>query len=195
MPELPLPTSNDPATVLVIDDDPLLADLLTEWVREKWDCRTVNDGDEALAVVDEAVDVVLLDRQMPGLPGEDVLRRIRENELPVQVLMVSGVEPDFDVIGLPFDDYLRKPVDRPSLQETIEGLLLRRTYHPAVQRFFVCTAKLELLQAAKTAAELSGDDRYLRLKAKADELRQAADATLGKRTEIVAEFHDVNADD
>ncbi len=183
------------ARALVVDDDPLLSDLLAEWVAEKWRCETASGGAEAVDVVDDSFDVVLLDRQMPDLSGEAVLERIREDELPVQVVVISGVEPDFDVVDLPFDDYLRKPVDRPTLQAAIEGVLLRRTYHPTVQQFFVCTAKLELLESAKPAGELAGDERYLSLLARADELRQSADATLGERTEHVAGFNDVSADD
>ena len=181
--------------MLVVDDDPLLADLTGEWVREKWDCETVNDGTSALEVVGDGFDVVLLDRQMPGLRGEEVLAAIRERELPIQVLMVSGVEPGFDVVELPFDDYLRKPIDRPTLQEKVEALLLRRTYHPDIREFFASVAKLELLEASMPSAELVGDDRYLGLKARADELRQASDATLGEATELVAGLHDAKADD
>lgn len=193
--ELSIPAGGRPARVLIVDDDPMLADLLTEWVREKWDCETVNGGSEAMSIVDDGFDVVLLDRQMPGLAGEDVLEAIRDRDLDVRVMMVSAVEPDFDLLELPIDDYLRKPVDRPAVQGKIEGLLLRRTFHAAVEQFFACVAKLEAIERAKSASDLAASEPYLALKAKADELRQSVDATLGRRSELVSELHDVNADD
>ncbi len=75
---------------------------------------------------------------MPGMSGEAVLAEIREQiEFPLQVMMVSGVAPDFDVIDLPIDDYLRKPVERPTLQAKIEQVFFRRTYRQVVEEYFV----------------------------------------------------------
>ncbi|MFB6267065.1 MAG: response regulator [Halodesulfurarchaeum sp.] len=183
------------ATVLVVDDDPLLADLIAEWVREKWDCVTVNSGSRALEVVDEGVDIVLLDRQLGDTSGEAVLEEIRDRGLPTQVMIVSGVEPDVDIVELAIDDYVQKPVDRPTIQEKIEGLVLRRTYEPTVEQYFVCVAKLEVLEETQSPAALAADEMYLRLRAKADELRQDAAATLGARTSPVANFQGIELDD
>lgn len=183
------------AEVVVVDDEPMLADLLAEWVAEKWNCRAVNGGHEALDQVDAGTDVVLLDRQMLDLSGDEVLASIREDQLPCQVMMVSAAEPDYDIFDLPFDDYLQKPVKRPVIQERVEQLLLRRTYHPDIQQFFTITRKVALLETRKPADELAGHEEYLTLKATADELRQAADATLGARTPHVQEAVDVEVDD
>ncbi|MFB6353694.1 MAG: response regulator [Halobacteriales archaeon] len=195
MPELSLPSSETIAEVLVVDDEPMMADLLQEWVREKWRCEAVYNGSDALEIVSENIDVVLLDRQMPDFSGEEVLRELRTMGLDCQVMFISGVEPDPDVLELPFDDYLMKPVERPSLQEAIEALLIRRSYHPVVQEFFSAVAKIELLQDALSPRELADDERYLALRREADELRQTADATLGQRTQHVEEIYDVEADD
>lgn len=193
--EFAIPPGGPPARILVVDDDPMLVDLLAEWVKEKWDCESATGGEEALATIDDSFDVVLLDRQMPDLAGEKVLHTIRERGLDVRVLMVSAVEPDFDLLDLPIDDYLRKPVDRPALQATVEGLLLRRTFHDVVEQFFACGAKLDVLEAAKPATALAANSSYLALKAKADELRQSVDATLGRRSELASTLPDGNADD
>lgn len=194
MTDVVLSSTTRPASVLVVDDDPMLADLLSEWVAEKWECHVARGGEEALEVLD-GNDVVLLDRRMPDLSGDEVLERIRDTTADVQVLMVSSIEPGFDILDMPFDDYLRKPVDRPTLQEAIEGLLVRRSYHPDVQQFFAAMTKIDWLEATKSSEELAEHEAYLSLRARADELRQKADATLGQVTEHVEQFHDVNADD
>lgn len=178
--------------VLMVDDDEMLAGLFAEWVREKWDCTAVTSGADAVDAADGDTDVVLLDRQMPEMRGEEVLATIREEALSVQAMMVSGVEPGLE---LSIGDYLRKPVDRPTLQATIEGLLVRRTYHPVVQRFYNCARKLEILETSLSDEEPAGSEGYRRLKVRADELRQAADATLGKRSDHAATITDFGADD
>lgn len=195
MSEITLSSAGRQASVLVVDDEAMLADLLYEWVNEKWPCEAVYSGQEALEVVDGTIDLVLLDRQMPDLSGEEVLQTIRDQHGSIQVLMVSAIEPNFDILDLPFDGYLQKPVDRPTVQEAIEGLLIRRTYEPAIREFFSAVAKIEILEAVKSPAELAEDERFIALKSKADDLRQRADATLGRVTRHVSEMHDVEADD
>lgn len=181
--------------VLVVDDDEMLADLFAEWVEEKWHCRAVNSGRDAVEAADADTDVVLLDRQMPGMGGEEVLAALREAELDLQAMMISGVAPGLDLLELSIGDYLQKPVDRPTLQAAIEGLLIRRTYTPLVQRFYNCARKLEILEAAVGSEELAGSEAYVELKVTADELRQTADATLGKRSDHAAALSNFGADD
>lgn len=189
-------STNTTGRLLVVDDEPLLAELLAEWIREKWECETVTTPADVVSQVDETLDIVLLDRQMPGMSGEAVLDAIYEQlDVSLQVMMVSGVAPDFDIIDLPIDDYLRKPVERPILQAKIEQLFFRRTYRQDVEEYFVCAAKLDVLERVKAAGELAENDQYLSLRARADELRQEADATLGRMSEHVAEFHEMEADD
>lgn len=180
---------------LVVDDEAGLADLYAEWVAEKWKCTAVYDGESALETIGPDTDIVLLDREMPGLSGEAVLQQLRADGYSVQVLMVSGIAPDVDLIEYPIDDYLHKPVKRPDLQQRIEELLMRRTYHPRIQRYFTVAAKLRLLEAARPAAALVEDDDYLSLRATADQLRQESEATLGARSDHVDEFTVAELDD
>lgn len=195
MADYSLPSTSSVANILVVDDDQMMVELLSEWVNEKWECETAIGGESALNLFDESFDVVLLDRQMPDVSGEKVLEEIRANDTETQVMMVSGVAPDFDILDLPFNKYLQKPVDRPTVQAAIEELLLRRTYHQQVQEFFSAASKIELLEDVKRETELADDERYLSLRLAADERRQQADATLGQVTEHVDQFHDIEADD
>jgi len=184
----PIPALNSTVNCLVVDDRRAMANLYAEWVGEKWGCRTAYGGEAAFEEIGPRTDIVLLDREMPVRAGEDVLRSIRDGGYDVQVVMVSGVEPDVDLIDYPIDDYLEKPVDRPTLQGKVEELLVRRTYHPTIQRYFVAVAKLELLEETQPESELVDDDDYLALRATADELRQESNATLGSRSDHVADF-------
>jgi len=105
--------SEQPPLVLVVEDEPDLADLYAAWLGDEYRVRTAYGGQEALDELDEAddeVDAILLDRRMPGLSGDEVLAAVRERGIDCRVAMVTAVEPDFDILKMGFDDYLVKPV-------------------------------------------------------------------------------------
>ncbi len=101
------------ARVLVVDDDPALAEMLGIVLRgEGFDTAFVADGDQALAAFRrERPDVVLLDLMLPGTDGLEVCRQIRaESGVPIVMLTAKGDTVDV-VLGLESgaDDYVVKP--------------------------------------------------------------------------------------
>ena len=163
-------TASDPPTVLVIEDERDLAGVYERWLAEHYDVRVAHDGESALGSLDADVDVMVLDRVMPGLSGDEVLERIREEEYGCRVAIVSAVEPDFDVIEMGFDHYLTKPVTGEELVEAVEKLLQRNEYTDLVQEYFSLVSKKALLDATKTEREREDDDRYADLVARIAEL-------------------------
>ncbi|MFB6096754.1 MAG: response regulator [Haloferacaceae archaeon] len=157
-------------TVLVVDDEPALAELYAEWLRD-YDVLVADGGERALELVDEA-DVVLLDREMPGLGGDEVLERIRAREVSCQVAMVTGVKPDLDVVDLPFDAYLVKPVSGDDLRNTVERLLARRSYADLFRTYFALVRKRSLLLETHPAEELLADERFRELERRIDETNE-----------------------
>jgi predicted DNA binding protein/CheY-like chemotaxis protein len=131
--------------VLVVDDDEDLADTYALWLEEEFEVRTAYSGDAAIDSVDDDVDVVLLDRRMPAMPGDEVLAEIRDRDLDCQVSMLTAVEPDSDVVSLPFDDYLVKPVTQSDVVEVIDDLLLRTAFDEETQEFLALDATAETL--------------------------------------------------
>lgn len=113
----------DRPTVLFVDDQPALADGHAAQLTDHCETLTAYDGESALEVLDEDVDVVFLDRRMPGLDGGSVLEAIRERDHDFRVVMLTGVEPDADVVEMGYDEYLVKPVDGEALRDTVERLL------------------------------------------------------------------------
>lgn len=118
-----------PARVLVIDDDQELCALMTEFLASHgYQVSTAGDGAEGLeAALRERPDVVILDVMMPRLDGFDVLRQLRkQSRLPV--LMVSARTAHEDRIqGLNFgaDDYLLKPFEVGELLARLRAILRR----------------------------------------------------------------------
>ncbi len=155
--------SDDHPAALIVEDEPDLANLYAAWLQGVCDVETAYDGNEALAAIDDSIDVVLLDRRMPGLSGDVVLDTIRDRGLDCRVAMVTAVEPDFDIIGMGFDDYLIKPVSKDELHSIIDQLMLRSTYDEQLQEFFALASKKALLDAEKTDAERKTSEEYARL--------------------------------
>ena len=170
--------SEQPPLVLVVEDEPDLADLYAAWLGDEYRVRTAYGGHEALDQLDEVddeVDAILLDRRMPGLSGDEVLTAVRERGIDCRVAMVTAVEPDFDILEMGFDDYLVKPVTSETLRETVQGLLRRGEYDSEVQELFSLTSKKAMLESEKSASDLADNDEYQRLTDRIEELRERAD--------------------
>ncbi|MHB9286748.1 HalX domain-containing protein [Halobacteriales archaeon Cl-PHB] len=168
-------TTDQSVTVLVVDDEEDIADLYTTWLEMDQSVRTAYGGKEALEKVDGDVDIVFLDRQMPDYSGDEVLAEIRDRELDTRVVMVTAVDPDFDIVEMGFDDYLTKPVMREDLAEAVESMLERDGYDDTVQEYFALTSKKATLEAEKTPSELQDNDEYQQMVQRVEELEAEAD--------------------
>lgn len=166
--------------VVIVDDEPDLADLYASWLSGDYAVSTAYDGREALDVLDDSVDVVLLDRRMPGTSGDEVLERIRDRELDCGVAMITAVDPDFDILELGFDAYLTKPVAASDLAAVTTRLIRRSEYTDTLREFFAKLSTRETLAAEKPEFELEADERYLELEAEIDRLREESEAYMSE---------------
>lgn len=183
--------SEDRPTVLVVEDDPDLADLYAEWLKDEYNVRTAYGGEKALQTIDDDVDIALLDRRMPDLSGDQVLDAIRDRNIECRVAMVTAVEPDFDIVEMGFDNYLVKPVSREALQDTVSNLLLRSEYDKGMQELFSLASKKALLESEHGSAELQDHDEYQDLTDRIRELRDELDRKLDRidETDEVASLY------
>jgi len=170
-------------TVLVVEDEPDLAELYTAWLERDCPVRTALDGQEALSELDSDVDVVLLDRRMPGLSGDEVLRRIRDRSVECRVAMVTAVEPDVDIIEMGFDDYLIKPVAKDDIEETVTQLTRRNEYDSKLNEYLGLIRKKNTIESNRTRTELDASEEFDRLQRRIDDLGDDVDP-------MVREFDD-----
>ncbi len=124
-------TDGTPINVLVVDDEPVLAELVSMALRyEGWSITTAGDGASALALAREnPPDVVVLDVMLPDMSGLDVLHQLRQQIPGLPLLLLTAKDSVEDrIAGLTAggDDYVTKPF---SLEEVVLRLraLLRRT--------------------------------------------------------------------
>ena len=173
-------SGSEPATVLVVDDEPDVADAYAAQLDCEYDVSTAYGGEKALERLDESVDVVLLDRRMPGVSGDEVLERIRDRGLDCRVAMVTAVDPDFDIIDMPFDDYVIKPVSRDELFETIERLLTAASYESKLLSYYSLAAKHATLLGNKPESELAESEEFASLEAEMEGLQADLDETVSE---------------
>ena len=174
---------DDTPTVLVVDDEESVAEAYALWLSEEYDVRTAHDGQEAIEEMDDDVDVVLLDRRMPRMSGDEALAAIRERGYDARVAMVTAVDPDLDIVEMPFDDYLTKPVTRGELTETVEELLTLNEYDEAVSEEFALAQKQAALEANADEAALADDEDYQELKERRAELQDQVTDSVGEMDE------------
>ncbi|MEO8026730.1 MAG: response regulator transcription factor [Bryobacteraceae bacterium] len=119
----------DTRSLLLIDDDTELCDLMTEILTaQKLSLTVANDGATGLAAArDGNFDLVILDVMLPRIDGFDVLRRLRESsEVPVIMLTARTASADrISGLELGADDYLPKPFDPRELYARICAILRR----------------------------------------------------------------------
>ncbi|PSP48282.1 DNA-binding protein [Halobacteriales archaeon QH_1_68_42] len=123
------------ATVLVVDDNRAVADTYAAFLDERYAVRTAYGGEAALETLDASVDVVLLDRRMPDRSGDEVLAEINSRALDPRVVMLTAVDPDFDIVDMPFDAYVVKPVERADVTHVVAEMVARAGYDDEFRRF------------------------------------------------------------
>lgn len=165
-------------TVLVVEDEPDLAELYETWLSDSHAVRIARTGRGALAAFDEDVDVALLDRQLDGMDGREVLEAIRESDSDCRIAMVTAVAPDVDILDMGFDEYVHKPTTADELRDTVEGLLERVEYDERVKEYFALASKKAALEAEMEAAELENNEEFAALESRLTDARERADEIL-----------------
>jgi DNA-binding response OmpR family regulator len=151
--------------ILIVEDQRLLADAIAEGLRrEAMAVDVVYDGDDAsqrLAVND--YDVVVLDRDLPGMSGDELCRSLVRSSSPTRVLMLTAaaaVSQRVAGLSLGADDYLGKPFDFTELVARIRALgrRSREPLSPVLSRAGI--------QLDPNRREVLRDDQYIRLSRK-----------------------------
>jgi DNA-binding response OmpR family regulator len=154
------------ATVLVVDDEPIVREVVVRYLtREGYRTLEAGDGAAARAAIERSEpDLVVLDVMLPGTDGLDLCRWIRStSELPVIMLTARGEEAD-RIVGLELgaDDYVTKPFSPRELAARVRTILRRAAHADAPpERLAFGDVLLE-----RATRELRKDGREVKLTAK-----------------------------
>jgi len=189
-------TAKSKATrVLIVDDERDIADLYSMWLETAYETTVAYDGTSALDRIDGATDLVFLDRQMPGVSGDEVLDEIDGRGIDCRVVMVTAVDPDFDIVEMPFDDYLTKPVTRENLLATVDEMERRESYDDQFQEYFAVASKKATLESEKNPAELRDSDEYTEISERVAELAERADESAREIRDLGSLLRDLPSDE
>ncbi len=151
--------------ILVIDDDTELCHLLGGFLKkEGFDVAVANDGERGLelALAGDS-DLVVLDVMLPGQDGFEVLRRLRQRQSRIPVLMLTARGEDVDrIVGLELgaDDYIPKPFNPRELTARIRAIMRRATGETTAEASRLLVNGVELDPSAR---EVRVDGRAVEL--------------------------------
>lgn len=168
--------------VLIVEDEAAVATAYRRMLESEYAVRLAANGTEALEKLGDDVDVVLLDRMMPGLQGEEVLSVIRDRGIDCRVAMVTAVEPDLDIVEMGFDAYVQKPPTPTQLRETVRDLLARTEYTTELQEYYAAESKRAALDA-RDFEEISESREYGELESQIVTLKATLDRSADDLTD------------
>ena len=146
-------------SVLIVDDDRAMVGMVAALLgSEGYDLITAYDGETAIRRhAEERPDLVILDRRLPKMTGDEVCKRIRAIA-PTPILMLTGEKGEDErvkLLDLGADDYLEKPFGRKELLARVRALL-RRAPHPAAATAATDIGGL-LIDARAHSARMGGE--------------------------------------
>jgi DNA-binding NtrC family response regulator len=163
--------TSDPTVLIVDDEEPVLASY-EDMLAGEYTVRSANSGSAALEIVDQSIDVVLLDRRMPGMSGDIVLEEIRSRGVDCRVVLVTAVDPDIDIIDMDFDDYLTKPVTGDQLHDAVDRMCKRDEFETQIQEMISLAFRIATLQSKLEFSQLEESEQYADLQQQFSELRE-----------------------
>ena len=161
--------NHDDQTVLIVEDETELAELYADHLADDYRTKIASTSGEALVSLTSDVDLVLLDRRLPGMSGDRLLTHIRNWETDCQVIMVTAVDIDSDIIEMPCEGYLQKPVDKEKLLSTVKQAFLIETYERLIGDYYEARKKYAALKPAVSRGEVDTES-FEQLETRIEEL-------------------------
>ena len=162
-------------TVLTVDSREGIVDLYATWLGSDYEVSTAYSGREALATADRSTEVVVLERQMPGLSGDEVVAKVRERGFDCRIAFVTVLDPGFDIVGVRFDEYLLKPVSRNELERAVDRLCERNADDERLAEYHALLSTKATLEDTRTDSELAHSDVYWELIDDIEDLAEQVD--------------------
>ncbi len=163
-------------TVLIVDDDQAVLNMLYKVVKSNgFEAELASGGEEGLKkILENSYDLVLLDINMHGINGFEVIQQVRKKGIQTPIVVVSGRKEDYDTLyGLDIgaDDYITKPFNPVTLGAKVKALIRRSRGGVADSRgsvicagpFSYNTATLRLYKGGREIALTSKENTMMKL--------------------------------
>lgn len=133
--------------VLVVEDEPMAADVLVQYLQDSYHVTHSPSGCDALKSLSPATDIVVLDRRLDDLTGREVASRVKSEADSCLVLVVSAVRPGEQLADLPVDDYVQKPVKKEALVRRLKALQARLRLAASEREYLAVESRRRALEA------------------------------------------------
>jgi len=170
-------TPDSERTVLIVDDEESLGELYSQYLTDHYETRVASTSGEALVELTAEVDLVLLDRRLPGMSGDELLEHITDWQTDCQVILVTAVDIDTDIIDMPCEGYLKKPVSRDEVLDAVTQAFLIDTYEELIFEYYEAHKKYAALDAGFSRDEIE-TERFDRLEARISEIETEINDTI-----------------
>jgi two-component system, NtrC family, response regulator AtoC len=118
------------STLLIVDDDTNIREVLQELFSRSHECHTADRAEQALAYLElETYDAVITDIAMPGLGGEEILRQIQKKSPTTPVIVISGVagrDVAKQLLDMGAFAYFTKPFELDEVEMTVGRAIAHR---------------------------------------------------------------------
>lgn len=150
-------------TLLVVDDNKELVKIIKTYLRRRgFNILTAYTAHEALRIIEkEKIDVMLLDLMLPDMPGQDVLKLIREMNSDIGIIVITGVkdiQTAVELMKAGADDYITKPFRLSELEEKIKEVVYNRAVKGYMEESLTADRAIEILNSL----ECQKKDKLLR---------------------------------
>lgn len=196
---MPFAFSDEPAKILIIDDEPNVLSVLYSLLSEKYQCRTATSAVEALEHLKrEELDLVLSDIMMPGMTGLELLEEITEFSQEIVVVLISGnlnIQSAIEAMRRGAFDYVTKPFNLSDVETAVERALRHRRVLKANKLYEqhleeLVSIRTNELSVANTNLNTTLEKLYLNYRATLKSLAAALEArdveTRGHSDRVVA---------
>ncbi|ESS08232.1 MAG: response regulator containing CheY-like receiver, AAA-type ATPase, and DNA-binding domain protein [uncultured archaeon A07HN63] len=171
-------SQNDEPTVVIVDDEERVAKCYKLFINDRYEAHIATGGQEAVDTLTREVEVILLDRRMPEMHGHEVLDHIHAEDYDCRVIIISALDPDMEVLDYQFSKYLKKPIVKEQLLDTIEQVRMLDRYETLLTEYYQAVEKYSIMQSEFTSATLENNTQFQELEEDISHLRAEIDETL-----------------
>jgi DNA-binding response OmpR family regulator len=179
--------------VLLVDDEKEVADAYALRLDGVADVTITYSGEEALSAVDPSTppDIVMLDRHMPGMSGDEVLKELFDTDMQTRIIMVTAIDPGLDILELPFDEYLCKPVEREDVRAAVNQQCQVLAY-ALLGEYFQLESRRAVIEAQLPPERLAEHEKFQEIENRTDELHTRISRLLPEADDVFATFADID---
>ncbi|GEM_PF-3474744 len=168
--------------ILIIEDDLDALKLYSEILKRDYEILTAEEGIKGLEIISPQIDLILLDRMLPNMRGEQVLNELRSNENPeisnIPVILLTALDADIDVIDLDFDSYLTKPISPEELRREIKEVISVNKYETGLDEYFSLINKKNALIESLGEENLRNNQKFIELSEEISSLEEELNENL-----------------